>query len=438
MIKSILTQIWNQRRANGWLFAELLIVFVLLWYCLDILYGFAYAENQSKGYNLEHVYKIRLSSNPNQFIPCSSEDSLKRFWFNPIEEAVRRIKQYPGVESAGVWFGSDAYTRSVMFQGYTIDSVYVMSANIRYVSPEYFKVMRIPIQEGTGMFSGDMNAFESTSGSSLSFASAEWNPAATPLPAVITSDMADSLFHADSRVVGREFFDYYAGSSLRYRVAAVCSHQKRDDYARYEPFILTPLPSWFYRTQRVVPSISIRVRPEADTDDFATRFYRDMTSRLQLAPFYLFEIRSYDEQKAERDAAEGITPYIRSARFIAVFFSFNVFIGLMGTFWFRTRHRRSEIALRMAMGSSRMKICGQLLGEGLLLLVLATIPALIICGNLVLGEATMTEQADATGLRFTLVSLSTFLLMGLMVITGVWFPATRAMRVQPAEALHDE
>lgn len=30
MIKSILTQIWNQRRANGWLFAELLIVFVLL------------------------------------------------------------------------------------------------------------------------------------------------------------------------------------------------------------------------------------------------------------------------------------------------------------------------------------------------------------------------------------------------------------------------
>ncbi len=163
-----------------------------------------------------------------------------------------------------------------------------------------------------------------------------------------------------------------------------------------------------------------------------------MTPRLQIAPFYLFEIRSYDEQKAERDAAGGITLYIRSARFIAIFFSFNVFIGLMGTFWFRTRHRRSEIALRMAMGSSRMKICGQLLGEGLLLLILATIPALIICGNLVMAEATMTEQADATGLRFAIVSLSTFLLMGLMVIIGVLFPATRAMQVQPAEALHDE
>ena len=40
MIHSILHQIWNQRRSNGWLFAELLIVFTLMWYCVDVLYGF--------------------------------------------------------------------------------------------------------------------------------------------------------------------------------------------------------------------------------------------------------------------------------------------------------------------------------------------------------------------------------------------------------------
>lgn len=437
MIKSILTQIWNQRRANGWLFAELLIVFVLLWYCLDMLYGFTYAEKQSKGYDMEHVYKLHLSTNPKQLVLCSSEDSLQDFWFKPMEELFRRIKQYPGIESASIWLGSDAYTRNTVFQGYTVDSVSVMEANIRYVSPEYFKVMRIPIEKGIGKFAGNMDAFEYSSGSSLPFASDEWNPADTPLPAVITPDMADSLFHTDKGVLGQEFFDYYAGSSLRYRVVAVCSHQKSDDYARYEPFILAPMPDWFYRMQ-ALPLLSIRVRPEADTDDFATRFFRDMTPLLQIAPFYLFEVRSYDEQKAERDASEGITPYIRSARLIAVFFSFNVFIGLMGTFWFRTRHRRSEIALRMAMGSSRSRIRSRLLGEGLLLLVLAAIPALIICGNLVMAEAIMIEQADATGLRFVVVSLFTFFLMTLMVIAGIWFPAAQAMRVKPADALHDE
>ena len=64
MIHSILHQIWNQRRSNGWLFAELLIVFTLMWYCVDVLYGFAHAERQPKGYDLEHVYKIRISCNP--------------------------------------------------------------------------------------------------------------------------------------------------------------------------------------------------------------------------------------------------------------------------------------------------------------------------------------------------------------------------------------
>lgn len=61
MIHSILHQIWNQRRSNGWLFAELLIVFTLMWYCVDVLYGFVHAERQPKGYDLEHVYKIRIS-----------------------------------------------------------------------------------------------------------------------------------------------------------------------------------------------------------------------------------------------------------------------------------------------------------------------------------------------------------------------------------------
>lgn len=35
----LLKQIWNERRSNGWLWAELLIVFVVLWYIVDWTYG---------------------------------------------------------------------------------------------------------------------------------------------------------------------------------------------------------------------------------------------------------------------------------------------------------------------------------------------------------------------------------------------------------------
>lgn len=417
MIHSILQQIWNQRRSNGWLFAELLIVFTLMWYCVDVLYGYTHAEWQPKGYDLEHVYQVRISYNPTKLVQCSTHDSLQRYWFNPMEEMFRRIEQHPAVESAAMWIGTDAYTRRRTHQGYSTDSSHVVTANIRYVSPQYFDVMRIPV--------------------SRAFPSAEWNSAASPQPAVITSDLADSLFRSSGPgVIGSEFMDYYSGN-LRYRVSAVCALQKTDDYARYEPFILTPLPGWFYEMQ-TIPSISVRIRPEADTDDFASRFYREMTPQLQVSPFYLFDIRSYKEQKIERDAAEGITPYIRSARIIMLFFVFNVFIGLMGTFWFRTRHRRSEIALRMAMGSSRARIRGQLLGEGLLLLALAAIPALVICINMVVADVTFTESTDAGWGRFAVCSLIVLGLMALMVVAGIWYPASQAMKVQPADALHDE
>lgn len=436
MIHSILHQIWNQRRGNGWLFAELLIVFTLMWYCIDVLYGFTHAERQPKGYDLEHVYKVRISYNPTQLVLCESKDSLQQFWFKPMEEIFRRIKQYPAVEGVTMWLGTDAYTRRRVYQGYTTDSVHVVESNVRYVSPEYFDVMRIPVLQGRGMFVSGKAEFDNGSGSSLLFSSAEWNPSMSPLPAVITCDLADSLFRTDAGAVNREFMDYYDGG-LRYRVSAVCTLQKTDDYARYEPFILTPVPSWFYETQNI-PSISIRVRPEADTDDFTDRFYKDMTPQLRIAPFYLFDIRSYREQKIERDAAEGITPYIRGARLVIFFFVFNVFIGLMGTFWFRTRHRRSEIALRMAMGSSRNKIRGQLLGEGLLLLVVAAIPALIICVNMVVADVTFTEATDAGWGRFLVTTFTVFCLMALMVIAGIWYPASKAMKVHPAEALHDE
>ena len=32
----------------------------------------------------------------------------------------------------------------------------------------------------------------------------------------------------------------------------------------------------------------------------------------------------------------------------------NILLGIVGTFWFRTQHRRGELGLRVAVGSTRM------------------------------------------------------------------------------------
>ena len=41
-------------------------------------------------------------------------------------------------------------------------------------------------------------------------------------------------------------------------------------------------------------------------------------------------------------------------------------------------------------------------------------------------------------LALTLGSLGAWLLIALMVVIGIWFPARQAIKIQPAEALHEE
>ncbi|KAA5442469.1 ABC transporter permease, partial [Bacteroides cellulosilyticus] len=106
--------------------------------------------------------------------------------------------------------------------------------------------------------------------------------------------------------------------------------------------------------------------------------------------------------------------------------------------WFRTQHRRREVALRMAMGSSRRGIFLRLMGEGILLLTVAAIPALIIAFNVGIAELVDISKMQFTVDRFLIAAILTWLLMALMIIVGIWYPAYKAMQLQPAEALHDE
>ena len=75
--------------------------------------------------------------------------------------------------------------------------------------------------------------------------------------------------------------------------------------------------------------------------------------------------------------------------------------------------------------------------EGLLLLTLAALPAAVLCYNI--GYLELTEGSiEWSTIRFLITFCVTSLLMALMILIGIWFPARQAIRVQPAEALREE
>ncbi len=49
---------------------------------------------------------------------------------------------------------------------------------------------------------------------------------------------------------------------------------------------------------------------------------------------------------------------------VNIFLLINVFLAVIGTFWFRVNRRRNELGLRMAVGSSRRRLQQLLIGEG--------------------------------------------------------------------------
>lgn len=406
MITALIKRIWCQRRANGWIFAELFLVFIILWYVIDFLISSFICTSEPKGYDTHHVYHVSISVNPKM---AGNEDG----WEDNYLYALKLIKEYPGVESVCYYSGTVAYEEGgKIVQSYTVDSTRAITAYIRYVSKDFFDVFRVDVPNV------DLS---------------HWDVASYPVPAVVSKDLADSIFMETPRL-GQVFADYYVPEK-KYTVAGVAAPTKLTEYDRYSPLIYVPVEKWMLSLPYWVPIVAIRVSPEVE-EGFADRFMKDMRRRLDIGALYLSQIRSNDEVKAIYDTQ--INNYIRSAYAIISFFVFNVFLSIMGTFWFRTRRRRSEIGLRMAMGASKKSIGSELCGEGICLLVLAVIPALIVCFNMYWADLTINMLSDATPARFLSGIAITFSLLAAMILISIWYPAYQAMKIEPAETLHEE
>ena len=79
-----------------------------------------------------------------------------------------------------------------------------------------------------------------------------------------------------------------------------------------------------------------------------------------------------------------------------------------------------------------------MIGEGLLLLTLAALPALLVCVNLVWMDVLSAKVMPVGLMRFGVVTLLTWLVMAAIIFLATWYPSRKASRLAPAEALHYE
>lgn len=433
MEKKIFTQIRNEWRSNFFLALELLVVFVVLWYIVDWCCTTARVYFAPMGFDTEHCYNLtvnRLTPNSALYDPnLTIEDDM-----DALLEIAERLRHRPGVEAVAISQNCIPYGDGSNGIEVFVDTVSVHIMH-RLAQSDYLRLFRI---QGVAVQDADGRTVHTTSSDSLA---AVLKPGTMILSRNAVAKYESLGMPDATALLGRQLPLWNPDSDNRLRVTGIAEPTRWNHFETADqwggPFIATDFPREvmmeFENTAYL--QLSLRVSPDAD-HGFMDALMADADRLYRVGNTYLLDIQPFSQLRYVNEL-ENVNE-VKTQLCILGFLLLNIFLGVIGTFWFRTQHRRKEVALRMAMGSTRRGIFVRLIAEGLLLLTLAAVPAAIIALNIGVAELVDVTQLPFDASRFFLALVLSWLLMAVMIVVGVWYPARRAMKIQPAEALHDE
>lgn len=421
MKRKLARQILTEWRSNLWLVLELLIISVAVWYIGDKMAVATDISRAPIGLDITNTFRLSTSYS---WPGCSSyeesagadttlTDSDRYLADMALLEA--RLSEFPGVVAAGRSSGAP-YTynysgRMVTPEDNPADN-YEQCArpNSWVVTPGFARVFRLrglngetPEQLADLLAQGKVLLTENFAGE----AGFEGKP---------------------SHLVGRRVID--RSDDRHYEVGALVEPQRRNEF---EP---AGIPYMFMTSGAGYGDLYIRSDGRPD-GDFEAAFRQAMPT-LRGGNMLVTDITPLSRVRDDFHRTDYAD--LRDMAICIGFLLLTVFLGLLGTFWFRTQQRAREIAIRKVSGATDGSIFRRLVGEGLLLLCAATLAALPLEYLLESRDIALSASYRPEGwlLWWGAGALAVFLLMAIMITAGIWFPARRAMKVEPAEILRGE
>ncbi len=414
----------NEWRTNVWLALEFLVVSVVLWYICDYFYASMRTYFAPLGFEYDHCYELTMYDIPEsspEYRPEYAGDSAQA---EARYEILRRLKQMPEIEAAA--YSNNARPFNGSNSGFTMGYDSVSGNGLRrFVTPDFPIIYRY---RGVNGESPEELARQLEEGKVLlsdNFFSAS---SRDPRPSVNELKATGKKFQLTEYTVDGEHPEASVGSAM---VPA-----RYDQFNTWSSFMMMdPCRDGFHSRKAIMyhNELTVRVRPEQD-HDIAAKLMAAAPDYLHVGNNLLTNVSSLDDIR--RNFQRSTTTQLRNYSVGMGFMMINIFLGLLGTFWFRTQQRVNEIAIRRVNGATRSGIFGRLIGEGVLLLALVT--PLAVAADCMLTHYDICAYYGAhhsTALRIAVCAGTSFVLMALMVIAGIWFPARRAMRIESAQAL---
>jgi efflux ABC transporter, permease protein len=413
MKRDLLKQIRNEWKDNIWLVIELAVVAASIWVLVFVLYARVKYNYSPRGFDPDDVYYLSVrridDKSPEYVAPADSADAD---FYTDRKDLLRRLRENPYVEAAAI--SSNGLPYNYNFNGWNfflydrLDSVGYLG-NARRVSPDMVDVLRY--ESLTGMDRKQLKA------------------ALERGEILISDNMIDEEAGRDPKKLIGERMVIGNDSSHVYKVADVIRCVRRSDYE--PPFrgsIIIPL----VEDKRWTSEIAVRVKPGKGRE-FVESFRADKNLQRQ-RNVYLTDLKSLADI---REACQrGMDVQVRMYFVVIAFLLVTIFLGLLGTFWFRMQQRISEIAIRKVSGATRPQVFRRIIGEGMILLV---------CGMLIASACiwplVSSDEFGYMGEKWYMALLMeciTMVLVAAGIVVSLWYPARKAMDIEPAIAIKAE
>ena len=324
------------------------------------------------------------------------------------DRLLEEVRREPGMQAAALTsslpFASGNPGYVVLMNGQEEVKPGMPTANFRAVSPDYFRVMAIPLLKGREFSGADHERAPKVTIVNEAMAKRYW-PNADPLGQRIKETSNEGVWREIVGVVG----------SVR--------HRARGDEPSPEMFV-----PW---SQGPAPMLNVAVRTQAEPASFAAALRHAVTAFHADLP--VFEVRTMEERLSESVAQ----PRFRTT-LLGVFAALALVMAVVGLYAvvaFTVAHRTHEVGIRMALGAQRRDVIRLVLGHGMKLVGLGIVIGLTGAWVLTRVLTTLLYEVKPTD-PFTFVAVPLLLIAAAML--ACWLPAHHAARVDPITALRYE
>lgn len=429
MKRALFSQIRNDWKENIWIILELLVVALVIWYISLILIRNYRNLKLPLGADIENVYgaTINLLDEKGQnllfYYPSDLEPVVRDRLTVNLKAMLNRIRNLPMVESVAL--GNNALPYNLNYSGNIVrykhhNDTLEIYVNTRIMTPEGVKVLKIQPKNGkrTDHLQTILEKGDLLIGSSLQF------------------DMEGKKYGYDIKdVLNKPLEEPFAD----FHIGGLIETMRRTHYEPHVNYgtLIVPVPE---DTPQILCLNTLMVRVKPGMGKAFENAMSNEPTLLSPTDMALSELRplSDDRLLTTWDDDVNTRTYITGIILILVI----IFLGLLGTFWYRVYLRTPEIAIRKTFGATDSDIFRRLVSEALLLLSVSIAAGVILYVVLrsklessILQPYTIYDTWEAD---MILGGVLTAMAMTWIILIGVGIPAHRAMHIAPAIALKEE